>query len=349
MMTASKRLGILALLLALWLVGVGANCHAGEQAYLGVVLQPLTVDIKEAMDVDRDLRGVLISDVVEESPADDFGLEDGDIILEIDGKEITTVSGATRVIKGYSPGDEVKIVVMRDGDKRAVVSVKLGERRDSKVRDEDYDFDFDIDIPDIKHKMIKSWGDRAYLGVRIQGLSSDLGDYFGVDEGEGVLVLEVVDDSPAEDAGLKPGDVILEIDGEEMEDASDLVEYIGEQEPGDDIEITFKRKRRTRTLEVELGEQESPFEETGEWLDKSGGKRRIRIRTEPGEMGFKTYKVPGKHGDVRIITIPDKDAVLEELEDIHIDEIDMDDLREEMENLKKELHELQKELQKLKD
>jgi serine protease Do len=350
-MRTGKRLGIIALLVAAWTIGVGAACHAGEQAYLGVVLQPLTVDLKEAMDIDRDLRGVLISDVVDESPADRSGLEDGDIILEIDGKEITTVSGATRVIKAYSPGDDVKIVVLRDGNKRAVVGVTLGERRESKAGEEHYDFDFDINIPDIKHKMIKPWGDQAYLGVRIQGLSSDLGDYFGVDEGEGVLVLEVVEDSPAEDAGLKAGDVILEIDGEKMEDASDLVEYIGEQEPGDEVDITFKRKRRTRTLEVELGEQAGMFGERGEWIDKSGDRRRIRIRTEPGETGFKTYKVPGKHGSVRVITIPDKDAMLEELENLEIHEIDIDmeDLQEDMEDLKKELQELKRELQSLKD
>jgi C-terminal processing protease CtpA/Prc len=353
-MKTGKRLGTLALLLAVWVIGVGANCYAGEQAYLGVILQPLTIDLKEAMDVDRDLRGVLISDVVDESPADNYGLEDGDILIEIDGKEISTVSGATRTIKAYSPGDEVKIVVLRDGDKKEIIEVRLGEREEYRAEkrhyDYDFDYDFDFEMPDIKGKFIRAWGDHAYLGVRIQDLSSDLGDYFGVGEGEGVLVLEVLDDSPAEDEGLKPGDVILKIDGEEIEDTDDLVEYISEQEPGDEVEITYKRKRRTRTVEVELGEKEMTSEDIGEWFDESG-MHRIRIKTEPGEKCFKTYKVPGKRGDIRVITIPDKDAILEDLEDIHIDidEIDMEHLRKEMEDLKKELQELKKELQKLKE
>ncbi len=348
-MRTGKRLSILALLLALWVIGVGADCYAADHAYLGVVLQPLTIDLKEAMDIDRDMQGVLISDVVDESPAEEYGLKNGDILIEIDGKEIRTVSGATRTIRAYSPGDEVKVVVLRDGSKKDVIEVKLGERPDYEVGKRDYDFDFDFNIPDLKHKIVKAWGDQAYLGVRVQEVSSDLGDYFGVDEGEGVLVLEVFDDSPAEDAGLKAGDVILEIDGRDIEDPGDLVSYIGKQEPGDEVEVTYKRKRRTHTLEVELGEKKRFAAPFAEWYDDESGVHRIRIQKEPGGARFKTYQIPGEHGKVRVITIPDEDKILEEIGEIEIHEMDLEELREDLEDLRQDLQELKQELEELKE
>jgi hypothetical protein len=92
----------------------------------------------------------------------------------------------------------------------------------------------------------------GFLGVRVTGISEDLGEYFGVDCCEGVLVIEVVNDSPAERAGLKEGDVILKVDSREIKGPDGLVEYVKKFEPGEKVEVTYKRKRRTRTVMVDL-------------------------------------------------------------------------------------------------
>jgi PDZ domain-containing secreted protein len=140
------------------------------------VLQPLSDELKEAMDIDEDVEGVLISDVVDDSPADEFGLEDGDVIIAIDDEEIETVKRATRAIKAYSPGDEVEIVVLRDGDRKRVLKVELGERDEAKIADLDLDFDLDI-IPEIEHAFQGWMGEsHGFLGVQIQDMSRDLAE-----------------------------------------------------------------------------------------------------------------------------------------------------------------------------
>jgi C-terminal processing protease CtpA/Prc len=315
---------VLSLLIAVFVLSLGATAQAQEKAWLGVMLQPLTVDLKEAMDLKQDLSGVLISDVVDDSPADEAGLEDGDIIIEIDGEEIRTVSGATKAIGSFSPGDDVKIVVLRDGDKKKVIEVELGEREGKTyVYDDDSGHGH---LEGLFEGFMDS--DQGYLGVRIEGISSDLGDYFGVDEGEGVLVLEVVDDSPAEDAGIKAGDIILKIDGKEIEDTDELVKYVRKSEPGEEIEITLKRKRRTQTVEAELGE--------------APGIRKQFMRE---------FKMPGKGRVKRIMIDSDnlRDEIEDEIGDIKVFEFDRQHLKDEMEDLREEMEKLKKEVQKLSD
>jgi S1-C subfamily serine protease len=312
-----KTLAVVSLL-ALAVAFAAGSGHAGDRAWLGVVLQPLTVDLKEAMDLDRDFEGVLISDVVDDSPADEYGLEKGDIILQIDGKEIRTVSTATRIVKAHSPGDDVKIVVLRDGDRKKVIGVTLGEPEDV-----DYEvFDLDV-LPDIGKSFKGVWiGEgEGYLGVKVQDVSSDLGDYFGVDAGEGVLVLDVMDDSPAEEAGIKDGDVILKVDGKKTTDTEKFVKYIKSSEPGEDVEVELKRKRRTQTIEVELGE--SPASHLSKHfirefeMPKESYKKRIVIDTDDLDDDVKRIRI--HRGEL---------------------EEDLEELREELEELREELEEL---------
>jgi membrane-associated protease RseP (regulator of RpoE activity) len=360
------RFIMLPLLVAVIVLCMGATAYAKNQAYLGVMLQPLTIDLKEAMDLDRDLRGVLIGQVVDDSPADEYGLDDGDIIIEIDGKEISTVSGATKTIKSYSPGDEVKVVVLRD-DAKKVIEVKLGERKGKT-----YEYEYEYKLPDISRafkRIGEARDDQGYLGIRIENISEELGEYFGVEQREGVLVLEVIDDSPAEIAGLQAGDVIVEIDGREMSSTEELVSYISKREPGDDVDVTYKRKRRTRTVEVELGKKEGPASMFGHFFPgwgegcKKSGKHDCCMGVDPGACKIKVMEVPGKKGQRRIQIGADLDDIkdLEHLEklkqlkleglegDIKVYHMDMDDLHEELENLREEIEELKEEIQKIKE
>jgi len=307
---------------------------AGDQAYLGVRLQPLTLDIKEAMGLDRDLKGVLINEVIEDSPAEEAGLMKGDVIVKIDEEPVRTVSRATRLIRDHSPGDEIEIEIVREG-KHKTLEVKLGEReREAK--------EF-FRMPKIKRKIKKMLPEEhGYLGVRVENISEELGDYFDVDEGEGVLVLEVMEDSPAEKAGLKPGDVILKIDDEKITDREDLIETIREHDPGDRVEITYKRKRRTKTVDVKLDRAElfEPFR-------KMFGERehgRCMMRKLPLRCYIKAYKFPEDFEGW--VEIPDVEDMLE---DVEVYEIDVEDLQEQIEQLREELEELREELQELKE
>jgi len=226
-----------------------------EQGYLGVYLQELTSDLKESLDLGKSVEGVLISGVVEDSPAEEAGLEDGDVIISYDGEKVYSAKKLTSLVRKTEPGSRVKIKVIRDGeDKR--LTVTLGERSSS--------ISYELLSPEkiIKLKKGKmqpfefTFYSRPKIGVAIQDLTEQLGEYFGIKDGEGVLITEVIEGSPAEEAGLKAGDVILEIDGQKVEDTGELLEAISEKEKGDRVELVVLRNKRPKRFSLTLKEEE---------------------------------------------------------------------------------------------
>jgi serine protease Do len=99
---------------------------------------------------------------------------------------------------------------------------------------------------------------RGWLGVSLQPLTPELAASFGVKDGKGALVSEVVPDSPAARAGLRAGDVVIEINGRKVDHPADLARTVGLASPGDDARIKVWRDQRERTIEVKL--RESPGE-----------------------------------------------------------------------------------------
>ena len=97
--------------------------------------------------------------------------------------------------------------------------------------------------------------DGAWLGVQLEDLDDAKAEYFDVKDGEGALVSEVVEDSPAAAAGLEIYDVILKVGDDAVKDAGDVVELIGDREAGDEVELRVLRKGKKKTVKVELGER----------------------------------------------------------------------------------------------
>src|SRR5581483_7781772 len=96
---------------------------------------------------------------------------------------------------------------------------------------------------------------RGWLGVSVQPLTAELARSFGArEEGAGVLVADVMDGSPAEKGGLKPGDIILEFNGRKVTAPSDLQRAVGLAAPGSTARVRILRDKDERTLELRLGE-----------------------------------------------------------------------------------------------
>ena len=95
--------------------------------------------------------------------------------------------------------------------------------------------------------------ERGWLGVHVQGMTDDLADSLGLDEPAGALISDVTPGGPAAAAGLRPGDVILTVDGRMIEEMRLLPRIVAGIEEGTDSEITIWRDGRKRTLEVEIG------------------------------------------------------------------------------------------------
>lgn len=339
----------------LLMFGLTAATRTSGEAWLGVMLQSLTDDLREAMELDGDVEGILITEVVDHSPADEAGLEEGDIIVSLEGETATSAKDLVSAIRGHSPGDKVDISVLRDGRQRRF-SVELGERKYEKKKV--------IRIGDAGglkglSKMGHEWheqlfGEQGYLGVHIQDLNDDLGDYFKVKEGEGVLILSVEEDSPAERAGLKAGDVMLEFGGKVVGDADKLRKYVAGTDPGEEVDVLVKRKGRNKTLTVEVGEADSPLKYFAEayGVPREGPRGRIMVRDEDGEIEVYDFSedyemlepedFEGHGGKGFIVDLDDLEGL--ELRDLE----DLEDLQDELDKLREEMKELRRELEKLK-
>jgi predicted metalloprotease with PDZ domain len=341
-----------------------------ETAWLGVQLQALTDDLKEAMDMDADAQGVLVAAVVDGSPADKAGLEDGDVILSLDGQNMTSVKQMVDAIRAAAPGDVVTIEVLRDGRHRTM-DVELGKAdKDMRVRD--------VYIPDVSqlegltnkaHKWVQAWDqERGYLGVGILDVNADLGEYFKVKEGEGVLITSVAEDSPAEEAGLKAGDVVLEYDGKDVKKAGEFRDYVASTEPGKEVSMVVKRKGRNKTLDVEIGEMDTPMSSFLQGFMQPQGMPRGRMIIRGDDGDIKVYGKPGESpprccipgnrdsewsgrgvGPIFIGDIDDLEGIegLEGLQGLK-GTVELKELQQEIDNLHKEMQKLHEEIEKLK-
>ncbi len=177
-----------------------------------------------------------------------------------------------------------------------------------------------------KHKMIDEpllIDEKAgFLGVQIQDLSDQLSDYFKVKGGNGVLVSEVVEDSPANKAGLKAGDIIIKVGAEDIENANDLTKTIRSYEPDTKVSVSVIRNGKKKKLEAVLGEAENKF------IYKFGNLKEV---DEKHKMMLKMHP--------------------EGLEDFefHNFAFDKENFKEQMNDLKKELQELKEDLKKIQE
>ena len=268
---ATVRLAVV-LLAALVLAGAAATTataqevkkekklkQAQQAGWLGVQLQELDGPVAKALGLQPGA-GALISAVEKDSPAAAAGLEEGDIVLRFDGAEIKDTGDLTNRVRRAAPGDAVPIVIRRGGVERTH-KVTLGQRpRESGsrllLRGGDGEVWRDLIRRDGEGPLARFFeaADGPFLGVQLGSLSEQLGEYFGAEEGRGALVREVTPDSPAAQAGLKAGDVIVALGGKPVDTPADVRRALRKADPGDTMEITLLRERRERKLKATLSE-----------------------------------------------------------------------------------------------
>ena len=257
-------------------------------------------------------RGVGITEVVKDSPAEKAGLRKADVIVRFEGDSVTSVRKLTRLVSEVAPDQTVKLSVSRGGSEQEV-AVTIGKRNESlmgnwqgmenfkgldKIEGLDRLKELERNMPPGakvwkwegepgKDGMFFAFGNHRRIGVSTTQLTKQLADYFGVSEGKGVLVTSVIDDSPAAKAGLKAGDVITAIDGEKIDDAGDLAQGINKKKDGD-ATLTVIRNKNQRTINV------TPKEEPGPTPGAAPqGVRRIVIpRVELGSIPEMNIQLP---------------------------------------------------------
>ena len=359
---AAKRTLVLMMSIALVVsISVAQAGENEEKGYLGVMLQDLTPSMAKALQM-GDKSGVMVNEVVDDSPAAKAGLEDGDVILEFNGETISDNDDLVKAVRATSPGDDVKIVVLRNG-KNKNLDVEIGQRESKNVFF--MSKDGDVHAPHVKHfekdgnsvivmsgddedftwtTSDKAFGlnmDRGYMGVHLDNLNEQMGEYFGVAGGKGALVTEVVADSPAAAAGLKAGDVIVKLGDNEIESSEALHKAVAETKPEQQMAVKVMRKGNNKDMSITLGEMpENTFTKHIEIIGEDDD--HFSFHTSPRMM-----KHFGDHGDVDVRVIrrhaPEGDF---ELHEMHEAEGEIEEMREELDKMRSELKEMQKELQK---
>ena len=199
--------------------------------------------------------GVRVDGVEEGSPAEKAGLQEGDRILEMEGRKTATSRDVRRAVRNLEPGDTMQIRIERKG-KEKTLSATLEERPDDFNALREYH----PLMPDGDFQPGPFWMDysRNYIGVQIQPMTEDLRAYFKAPRGRGLLVSKVKDGTPAAKAGLRAGDVIIAADGKEVSDRGDLREALADHEPGDKVSIRIVRDGSEKSIDVEIARREGP-------------------------------------------------------------------------------------------
>ena len=205
----------------------------------------------------REVRGVGITEVVKDSPAEKAGLRKGDVIVGFNGEAVTSTRKLNRLVNESSPDQNVRLTVARGGSEQEM-SATLGKRDgfnnvwNEKTRAEMKEKMDKLrkDMPRIKNgdgTFTINMGSYRRIGISTQTLSKQLADYFGVSDG--ILVTSVVENSAAAKAGLKAGDVITAVDGEKVDSPGDITRAINKKEDGP-VTLTVVRDRSSRSVTV---------------------------------------------------------------------------------------------------
>src|SRR5438445_3220007 len=235
-----------------------------EGAFLGVAGEDITKENMSRYGL-REVRGVGITQVVKDSPAEKAGLKKDDVILRFEGDSVTSVRKLNRLVAEVAPDQSVKLAISRGGSEQEV-SVTIGKRDQSlnafnrlegpegargmelfKGLEGLQKLDGFKGLEDLKDlgpgAKVWKWegqgpgndgfvfalGNNRRMGVSTVQLTKQLGDYFGIADGKGVLISTVSDNSAAAKAGLKAGDVITTVDGETTEGPGDLSRAINKR------------------------------------------------------------------------------------------------------------------------
>ena len=204
---------------------------------LGVQVQVVTPEIAKAFGMSEP-RGALIAEVHPDTPAEKAGLKREDIIIEYNGQPIKEMNELPRLVAGTPPGTKTTVKVLREGKEKT----------------------FPITVTELKEEQLGKEAaeqpkEENSIGVVVEDLDARMAQHLGLKETKGVVVVEVMPGSAGSDAGLRRGDVIIEINGKAIPDTKTFQKVLAEQPKKSYARFLVKREGRTMIVAVELPEK----------------------------------------------------------------------------------------------
>jgi serine protease Do len=192
------------------------------RGWLGVVIQKVTPELAKSFGL-RESEGALVSDVIENSPAGKVDIRRGDVIISFDGKPIKDMEQLPKVVAATEVGKQAKVGFIRDGrrmDATVTVAEAAEEPREAQGSTKDVE---------------------RYFGLIVQGITPDIARHLDLKDRKGVIVTDIQPGSPAEDADIRAGDIIKEINRKPVTSIGDFKENLKQAIPKEGIVMLIKR------------------------------------------------------------------------------------------------------------
>ena len=201
------------------------------RGWLGVSIQRITPELAESLGL-KEQRGALVAGVEPGSPAEQAGLRTGDVIIEYDGKKITDSTQLPILVARTEVDKPVKVTALRD--KREVpLTVKIGELKDEQV--------------------VAAAPQTGKLGLTVQNLTPQMAERMGLKEARGIVITAVEPQSSAAGAGLRPGDIVLEVNRQSISDAGAFKKIVDAAKPDDNLLFLVRRGESNMFLVLKPG------------------------------------------------------------------------------------------------
>jgi len=202
------------------------------RGWLGVVVQTVTPELAESFGIEQG-KGALVADVEQGSPAGNAGIKRGDIITAFDGKEIKEMNELPLIVAQTAVGKQVEVTIVREG-KKITQKVTIGELKEEKT--------------------YASTGEekKEDVGMGVSELTPELARGYGITEKRGVVVTQVESGSPVEEAGIKEGDLIVEVNREPIKNLGEYNSATKKVKRGDKILLLITRENHSQFVVITL-------------------------------------------------------------------------------------------------
>src|SRR5271156_3260380 len=342
-----------------------------SQGYLGIEMRDVDNDRASALKL-KDASGAEVTYVDHDAPAGKVGLRVHDVILQMNGQQVQGIEQLGRMLHETPAVRAVVLLISRDGQQQSI-NVQLGDRAKIEqdawsqhltVPDPDDDSSFGLVGP-TGHGIGGGNGFFGALtlgtpsvGVELDTLGSQLADYFGVRDGQGLLVKHVAENSPASTAGFKAGDVITKVNGESMATLNTWLKTLHANR-GKQMQITIVRNHKEQTLSLTAGDPKHKGELVWPDVDMDSGLRivvpddlgsqsdleilRPEIELNLAQLDSKLRKLDPIQLTRQGLSEIDADALANQAR-VVVRDIDVPKLQLEMKELQKQMQDLDKDM-----
>jgi serine protease Do len=216
------------------------------RGYLGVQISDLTPDLAQAFGHPPDTKGALVQNVVPGGPAAKGGVQPGDVVVSLNGKPVESSGQLTRSVALVPPGNDVNLVVVRKGGEKKPLTFKVAQRPDDETVARGEPGEGQGGKEDSANKSPK-------LGVSLSPITPEMARQLGVSPDQGVVVTDVVEGGPAQRAGVRQGDVVVEVGGRPVKKVEDVAGAIAKMKDGEMALLRLRRGDSTRYVAVPIG------------------------------------------------------------------------------------------------